>query len=161
MKQAQFIGVANKYKDTVFRVALNYLGNTYDAEDMMQEVFMKLFNSKNEFMSDEHIRHWLIRVTINLCKNSLRAPWKRRHVPIDELKASFVFEHEEQSAIFSAVMELKEKYRTVLYLFYYEDLTVKEISSMLNIKESAVTTRLSRAREQLKHKLKEVWQDEF
>lgn len=161
MEQSHFVGVAEKYKNTVFRVALNYLGNTYDAEDMVQDVFMKLYTSKNEFMSDEHIRYWLIRVTVNLCKNSLRAPWKRRHVPIEELEASFMFEHEEQTAIFSAVMGLKEKYRTVLYLFYYEDFTVKEISSLLNIKESAVTTRLSRARAQLKQKLKEVWQDDI
>lgn len=161
MEQTLFIGAANKYKDTVFRVALNYLGNTYDAEDMVQDVLMKLYATSLDFRSDEHIRHWLIRVTINLCKNSLRAPWKRRHVPIEEMTASFMFEHEDESALFSEVMALKEKYRAVLYLFYYEDLTVKEISSFLNIKESAVTTRLSRAREQLKQKLKEVWQDDI
>jgi len=160
VEQGFFLSVADKYKDTVYRIALNYFGNKYDADDMVQDVLMKLYTSNKQFESNEHIRNWLIRVTINTCKNTLRMPWRRRNVALDELAASVSFAHREQSDLFVSVMSLPEKYRTVLYLFYYEDLSVKEISEVLKLKESAVTTRLSRARNQLKLKLKEVWKDE-
>lgn len=159
MEQALFLSVAYKYKDTVFRIALNYFGNTYDADDTVQDVLMKLYTSSKAFDSDEHIRNWLIRVTINACKNTLRAPWRRKNITLEEMAASITFEYQEQSELFVSVMGLREKYRTVLYLFYYEEYSVKEISELLKLKESAVTTRLSRARDQLKLKLKEVWCD--
>jgi len=155
MDEKFFLVNANKYKDTIYRIALNYLRNTHDSDDMVQEVLMKLYSSNQQFESDEHIRNWLIRVTINLCKNTLRMPW-RRNVALDELPDSTSFEHREQSELFVSVMSLSEKYRIVLYLFYYEEFSVKEIANMLKLKESAVTSRLSRARNQLKLKLTEV-----
>lgn len=160
MEQSLFVLHANKYKDTVFRIALNYFGNTYDADDIVQDVLIKLYTSSKAFESEEHLRYWIIRVTVNACKNILRSPWKSKNVAYEQLSASLAFEHKEQSDLFFAVMDLREKYRTVLYLFYYEEFSVREISNILCIKESAVTTRLSRAREKLKNKLKEVWQDE-
>ncbi len=160
MEQTIFLVAADQYKDTVFRIALNYFGNPYDAEDTVQDVFIKLYTSKKPFESEEHIRNWLIRVTINACKNTLRTPWNRKHVALEDLSASIAFEQPEQSDLFCAVMSLPEKYRTVVYLFYYEELSVKEISGILRLNESAVTTRLSRARKNLKQKLTEVWKDE-
>lgn len=156
MEQTLFLVIADRYKDTVYRIALNYFGNTYDAEDMVQEVFVKLYTSNKQFESPEHIRNWLIRVTINMCKNTLRMPWRNRNVELDDLAESISFEQQEQSELFISVMSLPEKYRTILYLFYYEEYSVKEISEMLKLKESAVTTRLSRARNQLKLTLTEV-----
>lgn len=160
MEQTLFLMLAEKYKDMIFRIALNYFGNTYDADDMVQDVLMKLYSGDKVFESDEHARYWLIRVTVNACKNTLRKP-KRKVIALDEVSAVTTFDYKEQSDLFITVMGLPEKYRTVLYLFYYEDLSVKEIAQLLNIKESAVTTRLSRSRERLKQKLKEVWQDEY
>jgi len=160
VEQTIFLMLAEKYKDMIFRIALNYFGNTYDADDMVQDVLMKLYSSSKAFESDEHARYWLIRVTVNACKNTLRKP-KRKVISLDEVSATTTFAYKEQSDLFKTVMGLPEKYRTVLYLFYYEDLSVKEIAQLLNIKESAVTTRLSRSRERLKQKLKEVWQDEY
>ncbi len=151
-----FLALAEKYKDTVFRIALSYLGNTYDADDIVQDVFMKLFITNKHFASDDHARYWLIRVTINTCKNLLKSSWKTKNIALDDNTVTTVFEQKEQEDLYQAVMGLPEKYRTVLYLYYYEDFSVKEIAGMLKIKVSAVTTRLSRARDQLK----EVWKNE-
>ena len=148
-----FLENANKYKQMVYRIALNYLANPYDADDIVQDTFLKFYLYKSPFQSDEHIRNWLIRVTINLCKNELRKPFRKSNIPLDELSASIPFEHEEQSKLFESVMSLPEKHRVVLYLFYYEGLSVKEIAEMLKLNESAVTSRLSRGRKQLKLEL--------
>ncbi len=151
-----FLVLAEKYKDTVFRIALSYLGNTYDADDIVQDVFMKLYITNKQFASDDHARYWLIRVTINTCKNLLKSSWKTRNITLEDISVTTAFEQKEQEDLYEAVMGLPEKYRTVLYLYYYEDFSVKEIAKMLKIKVSAVTTRLSRARDQLK----EVWKNE-
>jgi RNA polymerase sigma-70 factor (ECF subfamily) len=149
-----FLVHAEKHKDTVFRISLSYLGNTYDAEDVVQEVFMKLYITTKHFATDDHVRYWLIRVTINTCKNLLRSSWKTKNVAFDQVTVPVaVFERSEQEDLYQAVMELPEKYRTVLYLYYYEELSTKEIARLLKITVTSVTTRLSRARDQLK----EVW----
>lgn len=149
-----FLVHAERYKDTVFRISLSYLGNTYDADDVVQEVFMKLYITTKHFATDDHVRYWLIRVTINTCKNLLRSSWKTKNVALDQVTEPIAaFEQSEQEDLYQAVMELPEKYRTVLYLYYYEELPTKEIARLLKITVSSVTTRLSRARDQLK----EVW----
>ena len=155
MEQAVFYDLARRYKDMVFRVALNYFGNPYDADDMVQEALMKLYTTKTVFESEEHIRYWLIRVTLNLCKNTVRSPWRKRTVALEEASELVTFDRPEQSELFRAVMALPEKYRTPLYLFYYEDLPVREVARLLQISETAVTTRLSRARRILKSELTE------
>ncbi|MDO5292883.1 MAG: sigma-70 family RNA polymerase sigma factor [bacterium] len=153
MEKQQFKRSADQYKDMIFRIALNYFGNVYDAEDIVQDVLMKLYITETEFDSEEHIRFWIIRVTINKCKNILKCSWFSKHATLDEVTASIPFKTNEQSELFVMLMELPEKYRVVLYLFYYEELSVKEIGDMLHMKESAVTTRLSRARQKLKSRL--------
>ena len=153
MEQAVFYDLARRYKDMIFRIALNYFGSPFDAEDMVQETLMKLYTASPEFESERHAKHWLIRVTLNLCKNTVRSPWRRRTVSLDEAADVVTFDRPEQSELFQSVMGLPEKYRTALYLFYYEDLSVREIARLLNVKESAVTTRLSRARQMLKSQL--------
>lgn len=159
MERSEFYRLAERYQDTVFRVALNYLRSVPDAEDMVQEVFLKLYTARQPFQTDEHVKYWLIRVTGNLCKNILRSPWRRRRVSLEDLSAAISFQEPEQSDLFLTVMGLPEKYRTVLYLFYYEDCSVKDIARLLDLKESAVTTRLSRARQALRNELMEVTQD--
>ena len=160
MTQTEFVSLAEQYKDMVFRIALNYYGNPFDADDTVQEVLLRLFRNGKPFQSGEHARNWLIRVTINQCKNNLRKARLRLYTPLEEVDLPVQFEYPEQSELYQAVMDLPEKYRTVLYLFYYEELSVNEIAAALGLKTSAVTTRLSRARQQLKAQLTEVWQDE-
>jgi len=148
------------YWDMVYRVALNCLGSAADAEDAVQEVMLKFYTHacvKNKgFDSDAHVKHWLIRVTINVCKSALRTFWRKHRVSLDDLAETPVFNNYGQSELFSEVMALPEQHRIVLYLYYYEDYGSKEIAALLGLTENHVRTRLSRAR----NKLKEVWQDE-
>lgn len=160
MEKELFNSAARQYRDMVYRVALHALGSPQDAEDAVQEVFLRLYTEKKPFAGPEHLRRWLIRVTVNVCKDALKSPWRRRRVPLEELPETPVFDRPEQGALYREVMALPEKYRTVLYLFYYEELTVKEIGEILGLGTTAVTTRLHRARAKLKEQLTEVWQDE-
>lgn len=155
MDRTEFGVYAERYKDTVYRVALNFLGNAQDAEDAVQEVLLKLYLTGESFQGEEHVKRWLIRVTLNFCKNAARAAKRRVPTPPEELALSVPFEAEEQIALFTAVMSLPEKYRVPLYLFYYEEYSVREIARVMELKESAVTTRLQRAREKLKSMLVE------
>lgn len=160
MEKTLFNSAARQYQDTVYRVALHALGSPQDAEDAVQEVFLRLYTREEPFGEPEHLRHWLIRVTVNVCRDALKSPWRRRRVFLDTLPETPVFDRPEQGELYREVMRLPEKYRTVLYLFYYEELTVKEIGEVLNLRTTAVTTRLHRARAKLKEQLTEVWQDE-
>ena len=156
MEKAVFLTMAEKYKDMVYRIALNYYRNPADADDTVQEVLMKLYTAGRQFDSEEHLRNWLIRVTVNECKNMLRAPWRRWTVSWEDISAAAAFESPRESELLFLVLSLPERDRVVLYLFYYESLTVKEIAGLLNLRESAVTTRLSRARERLRKKMAEA-----
>ncbi len=155
LEREEFLHLAGKYKDTVFRVALNALGSPHDADDIVQDTLLRLLQRAEPFESEAHAKYWLIRVALNLCKNVFRAPW-RKNLPLEELAETPVFDTPEQGELYSQVMVLPEKYRTVLYLFYYEDYSVKEIAHLLGITETAVTTRLQRARQALKSELTEV-----
>ena len=160
MEKTLFNSAARQYQDMVYRVALHALGSPQDAEDAVQEVFLRLYTEKKPFAGPEHLRRWLIRVTVNVCRDALKSPWRRRRVFLDTLPETPVFDRPEQGALYREMMALPEKYPTVLYLFYYEELTVKEIGEVLDLRTTAVTTRLHRARAKLKEQLTEVWQDE-
>lgn len=160
MERTEFMDAVRQYQDMVYRVALHQMANFADAEDAVQEVFLRLYTCKTAFDGPEHLRFWLIRVTINYCKNELKSPWRRRRVALESLPDQPAFQAPEQRELYQAVMALPEKYRTVLDLFYYEELSTREIARLLDIRQSAVTTRLARAREKLKKTLLGVWQDE-
>ena len=160
MERTEFMRAVETCRDTVYRVALHHFASPPDAEDAVQEVFLRLYTREETFESQEHLRRWLIRVTVNYCRDVLKSPWRRRRVPMDALPDRPVFDTPEQGELYQAVMALPEKYRIVLYLFYYEELSTKEIAESLGVRQTAVTTRLSRGREQLKKRLKETWQDD-
>lgn len=160
MDKAGFTHAVEQYQNTVYRTALHALGSPQDADDAVQEVFLRLFRYKAPFESEEHLRRWLLRVTVNCCRDVLKSPWRKRRVSWEELPETPVFDRPEQAALYREVMALPEKYRTVLNLFYYEELSVREIGELLGVGESTVTTRLARARRRLKERLGEDWQDE-
>lgn len=160
MDKETFTRAVEQYQNSIYRLALHTLGSGADAEDVVQEVFLRLFRRDEAFESEEHLRRWLLRVGANLCRDVLKSPWRRRRSPLPESLPAPAFEREDQRELYEAVMALEEKYRTVLYLFYYEDLPVKDIAGLLGLRTSAVTTRLSRGRERLKAALKEGWQDD-
>lgn len=145
------------HKNSVFGIAFNYTKNNADANDITQEVFMKYYTCKKTFDGDEHIKAWLIRVTVNACKKYLLSSWVKRTVPLDE---AIPFEDNEDSELFEAVMALPRLYRVVVHLHYYEGYSISEITSILGAKEGTIKVRLMRARNMLKLNLKEVWQVE-
>lgn len=147
----------NKYKNMVYRLAFTYLKNSHDADDITQEVFLKYVTLDKTFQSDEHLKSWLITVTINHCKNLLKSSWFKKTQPLDE---NIQFEQQKNSNLYHAVMTLSKDYRTVIYLFYYEDYSTKEIASMLGKNESTIRSHLARARKKLKNILLEDWKDE-
>lgn len=149
-----------QYGRTIYRLALQYTRQPPDAEDVLQEVLLERCRRTEPFQSPEHERRWLLRVTVNHCRDVLRSPWRKRRASLDELPPQPVFRQPEQEALYQSVMALPEIYRIVLVLFYYEELSVREIGALLKLETSAVTTRLSRARAKLKEQLGEVWQDE-
>lgn len=151
----QFTCLAKKYIDTVFRVALNYLKNGAEADDVTQNVFLKLWKEKKPFESEEHVRNWLIRVTINECKSLLRSPWRSTE-SFDDYAAKLSFVTPEHSELFYTVMDLPKKYRLPIYLYYYEDYSTKEVAKILGIPRATVATQLRRGRQMLKEILQEV-----
>ena len=148
------------YMDNVFAVAFNYFRDPSDADDIVQEVLLKLLKSDVKFESDEHIRNWLLKVAVNQCRKVSVSSWFRKSMPLQEYAESLRYEDPEESALFFAVMGLPKKYRVVIHLFYYEDYSTAEIAKMLGMNESTVRTRLRRARLKLKEVLKDGWEDE-
>lgn len=157
MDRINYTEIVERYANNIYRITLSYCKNKYDAEDVLQNVFLKLLQANEEFESEEHLRRWLIRVTVNCCKDFCSSFWKRRIVRIDETMNNYSqeFTTNEKSDLYEAVMELPQKYRLVTHLYYYEDYSVKEIAQFLKIKETTVQTQLLRARKKLQTKLKE------
>ena len=140
-----------QYKDDVYRFALSYTKSVQEAEDVCQTVFLKLMEQKSITPGKE--RAWLMQVTANTCRNVLRSGWWKRTVPMEEtLEAPAP----QDMDIWDTVMALPPKYRVLVYLRYYEELTTKEMAALLHISPTAVTTRLTRARQMLKEQLQEV-----
>ena len=151
----RFTCLAQRYIDTVYRVALNYLKSPSDADDITQNVFLKLLQEKKPFDSDEHVKHWLIRVTVNECKNLVSSRWWRAE-SIEEYAGQLAFDNQTQSDLFYMVMALPRKYRLPIYLHYYEGYSTQEIGQMLKLPKNTVCTQLKRGRELLKESLQEV-----
>ena len=148
------------YQDSLFAVAFNLCKNAQDAEDVVQDTFIRYYTLKKEFDSKEHIRAWLIRVAINRAKNVSRTFWRRNRISLQDYMETLTFETEESENLFETVMKLPEKYRIVIHLFYYEDYSFGEIAGILNLSESNVKVRLSRGRTLLRDALKEEWKDD-
>ncbi len=158
MDNVSFTSCVQRYTDTVFRVALNYIGAPADAEDITQNVFLKLLREKKEFVSQEHIRSWLIRVTINECKNLTRSRWWKQE-SLETCAEAFSFDTPERSELFYAVMALPKRYRLPIYLYYYEGYSTQETADILGATKNTVCTQLKRGRELLKKSLTEVNED--
>ena len=152
--------LVERYHQNLFAVAFNVRKNREDAEEVVQDAFIQYHLKKLDFQSEEHIRAWLIRVTINKAKNAARTFWRRHRTSLEETMAALTFDDQESERLFETVMALPQKYRIVVHLFYYEDYSVHEMAELLSLSESNVKTRLSRARAMLRDTLKEVWSDD-
>ncbi|MEE1036251.1 MAG: sigma-70 family RNA polymerase sigma factor [Oscillospiraceae bacterium] len=150
---------AQRYTRNMYRLAFSYCRNREDAEDVVQEVFLKLLRQKSEFLDEQKLRSWLLKVTVNACMDLLRSPWRGRCCALEEATEPTVLMQEE-SELMLAVLNLPAKYRGVIHLYYYEDYSITEIAGILNVSESAVRMRLMRARQKLKEQLGGTWSDE-
>lgn len=155
MSDLSFESVVKAYADTVYRVALNIVRNTEDSKDVMQNVFLRYYKKQNTFEAEEHIKAWLIRVAVNESKRLLKINSKNQAVPLDEVANILFADAPKESDVFKEIMKLSDKYRTVIFLYYYEGYDVKEIAYILRRNAATVRTQLSRARELLKNQLKE------
>jgi len=141
---ALFIKAYEQYRNNVYAAAFSCVRNAADAADLQQETFMRLYTCGKEFESDTHIKAWLLRVALNLSKNHLR---DHRRVVLTELSDSLPAPVDTQRQdVLAAVLELPDKYRIPIHLYYYEDYSVREIAEILELTEGAVKTRLRRGR---------------
>lgn len=140
----------DQYAEMIIRIAFQIVKNQSDAEDVCQEVFLKLMQNKKAFDSEEHRKAWIIRVTINKSKDVVRSSWFSRTV---ELTNDIPTYENESLPITGEIMKLPVKYRSVIYLHYYEGYSVKEIANILQCKENTILTWLSRGRKKLEKNL--------
>ena len=150
----------DEYQSHLYRIAFNICKNKEDAEDIVQDTFVQYHIANKEYDDEAHIRAWLMRVTINKSRNTLRSFWRRHRQSLESYMEELNFPDSQSEELFEAVMKLPEKQRTVIHLFYYEDYSIKEIADILKLSESNVKTRLTRGRAMLKEQLKEAWNDE-
>lgn len=143
-----------RYRDTVFRVVFTYLRDPADADDVTQDVFVKLLRFTGNFNGEEHLRRRLIRVTVNECKSLFRKPWRR----IEDIEAyanSPAMPTQGHADLFVAVMKLPEQYRVPLALFYYLGYSTDEVAQLLRLPAATVRTRLAHGCARLKSLIEE------
>lgn len=141
-----------KYSDMLIRVCFSYMKNMIDAEDIAQDVFVKLMEKKPYYENENHEKAWLIRVAINLSKNRLKTAWFRKTLPLEEISYNFT---PKENEVMSAVLKLPSKYRGIILLYYFEEYSIAEIGGILGQKESTIGSQLHRARKLLKSNLRE------
>lgn len=141
----------DRYLDMVYRLAHARTGSIQDAEDISQEVMLRLMANASKIESEAHLKAWLIRVTVNMSTNLFRSAWRRRSRPLEHVPEAPV--QRENSRLDAALMQLRPEQRVAVHLYYYEEMTAAEIAETLGISAAAVKMRLSRARKQLKEAL--------
>ncbi len=153
--------ILDTYSDAVIRLCYSYVRSYHDAEDIAEDVFCELVKSRMIFESDEHEKAWLLRVAVNKCKNHLKSARVRYTVSLEDDTTA---EHaapgseddmlpEDDSPVVKAVMALPEKYRTVIHLYYFEEMSIAQIAGVYKISKATVGTRLARGRALLKKRL--------
>lgn len=144
--------VIRYYSAMVYRLAFARTGTKHDADDVFQEVFLRYVKKKPVFQDEEHRKAWLIRVTINCSNNFRNSSWKKK---TQKLTDEILFETEETVTLYAELQQLPLRYREVIHLFYYENMSLEEISRTLNRKNSTIRTQLTRARSILRKFMKE------
>ncbi len=160
MTENEFISVVKQNSKRIYLIALSVTKNSSDAEDVMQNVFLKLWKYKKPFNDSEHLKKWLTAVCVNESKDYIKNPFRKRNLPLDKAVDISVLDKTQNIDLFKAIMSLDTKERTIIHLFYYEDMCVADISDILRLKESTVKTRLFRARKKIKAILGDEWINE-
>lgn len=154
--------IVERYKDMVYRIIILRVRNSWDADDVFQEVFLTYCRKQPVFWEEEHRKAWLIRTTMNLVKKAIGSTWKQRVdvvESVDDIPGEFEFQEKEETQTFVAIRKLPEKYQIVLTLFYFDEMSTREIAETLSIREGTVRMRLNRAREKMREMLESGGKD--
>ena len=147
-----------QYGNMILRVAYTYLNNRADAEDAVQDVFLYILEKKPVFNDKSHEKFWMIRATINICKNKRNLFWNKNKCAMDSVAEIETYdEYNTGSEVLRSVMSLPDKYRMVVYMYYYEEYSTPEIARLIGKNEATVRSYLHRARTKLKDILKEEY----
>ncbi|MEH6933708.1 sigma-70 family RNA polymerase sigma factor [Bacillus sp. JJ783] len=157
--------IMNKYGQEVLQLVYSYVNNKEVAEDLTQDIFVKCYKTLHTYKGNSNLKTWLWRIAINHCKDYIKS-WYNKKVIVTEDEFAYievqhdsveqtVIQNAEDRRLASAVMNLPIKYREVIYLFYYEELPIKDIAIVIEVKENTIKTRLKRAKELLKKGLEE------
>jgi len=144
--------IYERQKNTIYRVCFSFLKNKADTEDAVQETFFRLITKSHAFESMDHEKAWLIRTATNVCKDTLRNWWRKRE-NLDDYENIHSYETVENDNVIDAIMNLREKYKTVVYLYYYEGFNSVEIAKILNKPQSTIRNYLHEARNILREKI--------
>ena len=151
--EEDYCKIVEQFSDMIFRIAYQNLFHINDAEDVVQDVFLKLLKQKDKCFNDyEHLKSWLIRVTINQCLDYKKSFFRKNTVPLENFEIPY---EPEERGIMEELYQLPKDYRNILYLYYYEEYTIKEIAEILGKKQNTVNSKLTRGRRRLK-KIMEV-----
>ena len=152
--------VVAHYSDTVMRIALTKTRSTHDADDIFQEVFIKMFETQKNFESEEHRKAYILRVTVNACNSHFTAPWRKNVGSFDDvLENQLAYEEDDRldaetrNEIYKSVLKLPDRMKEAVILYYYEEMSIKQIAEITSDSENNVKKRLSRAREKLRLEL--------
>ena len=161
-----FEGVMDFYLPMVYRLSFSRVKNCHDANDIVQEVFLKYIRASKTYNDESHRKAWLIKTTVNTSKTLLTSAWNKRRSDNETVfekgeRDKKIDDFELKDTVFNAVIQLPPKYRTVIHLFYYEDMQIKDISAALSKPENTIKSHLLRARSMLKEKLEGVDFGEF
>lgn len=154
--QQEILDLYEKYYEMVWRICLVRFGNSHDAYDAAQETFIRLMNYSKSFRSEEHEKAWMIRTAVNYCKDVLKSSCRKNEICLESgkpIEAENVAE--EYIDVYETMLELPEKYRVVLYLYYYEGYSLKEIAGILKTNASTLRSRFAKAKEVMKEYLEE------
>lgn len=154
------------YGNDVLRIATAYTHNTTIAEDIFQDVFIKVSRNINKFEKRSSEKTWIIRITINTCKDYLKSSWNKKVISMENIDDNSNLHTEDDllkteisNIVVQEILKLPLKYKDILLLYYYQDFSTSEIAKILSIPEPSVRTRLKRARDMIKDKLKIVLED--
>lgn len=157
MRHNDVTAIVEAYSDMVMRIAYQHCFNKSDSEDITQEAFIKLMDHLPELESETDIKAWLIRVTVNLCKDWNKSAWYRRMIPLEECEDSTScgeWENDDPE-LMETLKKLRPLYRTILYMYYYEGYKIREIARILDLRENTVSSGLTRGRKKLRDALTE------
>lgn len=158
MQQNDIAALVDTYGNMILRLAYTYLKNKADAEDIVQDVFMQVIEKNPVWNNKAHQKAWLLRTTVNLCKNKLNVFWNRNKCSIDDAaEVGDCDDYHTDTDVLQAVMKLGRDYRLVVHMYYYEGYSTPEIAKILGKNEATVRSLLHRARKTLKKELKEAY----